>query len=112
MRMHGWTNIRNTQCTTRTKFTISHCMVYFPDSVKVYLRKAFTYMRCRKMTQHKITSDYGNLITNSNLQYHSMVKSHPATEIHVLDQITPINYQVITLHTVNANFNHDISAVD
>ena len=27
-------------------------------------------------------------------------------------QITPINYQVITLHTVHANFNYDISTMD
>ena len=27
-------------------------------------------------------------------------------------QITPINYQVITLHTEHANFNYDISTMD
>ena len=27
-------------------------------------------------------------------------------------QITPINYQVKTLHTVHANFNYDISTMD
>jgi hypothetical protein len=27
-------------------------------------------------------------------------------------QITPINYQVKTLHTAHANFNYDISTMD
>ena len=40
-------------------------MVYFPDPVKIFLRKPFTHMRCRKITQHKITSDCASLITNS-----------------------------------------------
>ena len=30
---------------TKTKFTISHCMVYFLDPVKIYLRKPFTQTR-------------------------------------------------------------------
>jgi hypothetical protein len=42
-----------------------------------------------------------------NLQYRSMVKS-----IRVHHQITPINYQVTTLHTIHANFNYDISTMD
>jgi hypothetical protein len=47
------------------------------------------------------------LLPIPNLQYRGMVKFDPV--INVLHQITPINYQVITLHTVNAIFNYDIS---
>ena len=42
-----------------------------------------------------------------NLQNRGMVKSDPVINMH--HQITPIHYQVITLHTIHASFNYDIS---
>jgi hypothetical protein len=52
-------------------------------------------MRYRKITQHKITS----LITNSKFAISQYDQIRPCDNyIHVHHQITPINYQVITLH--------------
>ena len=45
-----------------------------------------------------------------NLQNRGMVKSDPVINMH--HQITPIHYQVITLHTIHASFNYDISPMD
>ena len=45
-----------------------------------------------------------------NLQYRGMVNSDPVINMH--HQITPIYYQVITLHTVHASINYDISPMD
>ena len=68
-------------------------------------------MRYRKITQHKITSDCAGLIIPiPNLQYRGMVKSDPVINGH--QQITLINYQVITLHTVHTSFHYDISPMD
>jgi hypothetical protein len=67
-------------------------------------------MRYRKITQHN-TKSQGTvqvLLPIPNLQYRGMVR--PCDNVH--HQITPINYQVMTLHSVHASFNYDISTID
>jgi hypothetical protein len=104
-----WTDYGNsTQCKTRTKFTISQCMVYFPDPVKINLRKPFIQMRYRKITQHKITS----LVTNSKFVISQYGQIQPCDKFMCIIKLhLSITMQVITLHTVHANFNYDISAI-
>ena len=96
-----------------TKFTISHCMVQLPDPVKIYLRKLFTQMRYRKITQHtKSQATVQALLPIPNLQYRSTVKSDPVINSCASSNHTyqlPSNNFTLTIH---ANFNYDISTMD
>jgi hypothetical protein len=108
-----WTDYGNsTQCKTRTKFTISQCMVYFPDPVKINLRKPFIQIRYSIIGKlHNTKSQV--LLPILNLQYRSMVKSDP-----VINSCASSNYTYqlpsnnFTYSRLHANFNYDISTMD
>ena len=59
------------------KFTIFPYTVYFPDPVKIYLRKPFTQMRYKKITQHQIIK----LVTNSKFAISQYGQIRPCDKV-------------------------------